>query len=248
MDNPKLFEYIAQLNAAKSYEEIHTVCVDFCNFFGFDFFIYAARIPTSLITPHYIIINGYPDEWRNHYIEQDYITIDPTVSHCFTSTTPIYWEQILKTTCKQDGKIDQLFAEAGYIGLQNGISFPIHCIHGETAMFSLAINSLPEKSRGHIQHTLAFGHLFASYVHEAITRVPDNGIIARINANLTDREKECLLWTTEGKTSWEVSQILNISERTVVFHINNAVKKLNVTNKQHAVARAISLGQITPKI
>lgn len=248
MDNPKLFEYIARLNTAKSYDEIHSICMDFCQFFGFDYFIYGARIPTSLVTPHYISLSGYPDEWRNHYIEADYITIDPTVSHCFSNTTPIYWEQVLTTTCKQDKTANQLFSEADDFGLRNGISFPIHCIHGETAMLSLAVDKAPEKSRSHIQHTLAFGHLFASYVHEAVTRVPESGIIARINANLTDREKECLLWTTEGKTSWEVSQILNISERTVVFHINNAVKKLNVTNKQHAVAKAISLGQITPKI
>ena len=115
-------------------------------------------------------------------------------------------------------------------------------------MFSLAIDKAPTKTRGHIQQLLAFGHLFACYVHEAVTRIPDNGILSIINANLTEREKECLLWTTEGKTSWEIAQILNISERTVVFHLNNAVKKLNVSNKQHAVARAISLGHIKPNL
>lgn len=248
MDNSKLFEFIARLNAVKSCDEIHIVCEDFCHQFGFDHFFYAARIPTSLVTPQYIIINGYPEGWRKRYIEQDYITIDPTVAHCFSNTTPIYWEQILKTVCKRDPAVNRLFSEAAKFGLRNGISFPIHCIHGETAMFSMAINSPPESSRSHIQETLPFGHLFASYVHEAIARVPETGILAQIDANLTDREKECLLWTTEGKTSWEVSQILNISERTVVFHINNAVKKLKVANKQHAVARAISLGQITPRL
>ncbi|MDH5408194.1 MAG: LuxR family transcriptional regulator [Gammaproteobacteria bacterium] len=248
MDNSKLFEFIARLNSANSYEEIRLISMDFCHAFGFDNFIYGARIPTSMVSPQYISISGYPPEWRDYYVENDYIGIDPTVSHCFTKTTPVYWETILKTTCKQDQQVNKLFYEADDFGLCNGISFPIHCIHGETAMFSLATGIEAGKSRSHIQQTLAFGHLFACYVHEAVTRVPDNGILSMINANLTDREKECLLWTTEGKTSWEVSQIINISERTVVFHLNNAMKKLNVVNKQHAVARAISLGQITPQL
>lgn len=216
--------------------------------YGFDKFIYAARIPTSLVSPNYIFINGYPQEWRDHYVEQDYLRIDPTVSHCFSKTTPIYWEHIVNTACKENKNVDKLFAEAGSLGLQNGISFPIHCIHGESAMFSMAVNLSTDKSRDIIKETVALAHLFVTYVHEAVVRVPDNGLVAQVNAQLTSREKECLLWTTEGKTSWEISQILNISERTVVFHINNAVKKLDVVNKQHAVARAISLGHIKPVI
>lgn len=248
MDNHRLFEHIAQLNTAMDYDHIQQTVSSFCNDFGFNHFIYGARIATSLVSPSYIIISGYPDEWRNHYIEQDYIMIDPTVSHCFNNTTPISWEHIVKTTCKEDQVVNKLFSEADESGLRNGISFPVHCIHGETAMFSITTADTPNKSRALIQHTFATGHLFASYVHEAVTRVPDSGILAKVNDELTKREKECLLWTTEGKTSWEISQILNISERTVVFHLNNAVKKLNVCNKQHAVARAISLGHITPAL
>ncbi len=248
MDNYRLFEFISQLNTTNTYDGIHDLCMAFCRYYGFDNFIYAARIPTSLVTPNYIFINGYPQEWRDRYIEQDYLPIDPTVSHCLSKTTPIYWENIIKNNDKKIKIVDQLFSEADSFGLRNGISFPIHCIHGESAMFSMAVNQSIDSSRQHIQETLTLGHLFVTYVHEAIVRVPDNGLIARMNAQLTKREKECLLWTTEGKTSWEISQILNISERTVVFHTNNTVKKLNVVNKQHAVARAISLGYITPEI
>lgn len=248
MNNYRLFELIAQLNTALNYDDIQKVCAAFCHYYGFDNFIYAARIPTSLISPDYISINGYPQEWREHYVEQDYLRIDPTVSHCFSKTTPVYWEHIVKTECKENKIVDQLFSEARGLGLRNGISYPIHCIHGETAMFSISMNQTVNQSRDHIQDTLAIGHLFASYVHEAIVNVPDNDLLARVNAQLTPREKECLLWTTDGKTSWEISQILNIAERTVVFHLGNAMKKLNVVNKQHAVARAISLGHIRPAI
>lgn len=237
-----------ELGKAKDYLQIQTTVNTFCNEFGFNHFIYGARIPTSMVNPSYIILSGYPPEWREHYIEKDYIRIDPTVSHCFNNTTPIYWENIVNTTCKEDKQVNRLFSEADESGLKNGISFPIHCITGETSMFSLSTTDTANKTRSMIKNNLEIGQLFASYVHEAVTRVPDSGMLALLNAELTHREKECLLWTTEGKTSWEISQILNIAERTVVFHINNAVKKLNVSSKQHAVARAISLGYIKPEL
>jgi len=247
MQNHRLFEYISELNTASSYAEIQQVCTNFCQYLGFDYFIYGSRIPTSLMNPSYVVLSGYPEQWRDHYVEQEYLLIDPTVSHCMEHITPILWESVTKTICKQDSSINKLFYEADDYGLRNGISYPIHCIHGEAAMFSLTTSRRDAKARSHIQTTFAEGQLFASYVHEAMSRMPDNGLVAKANAELTRRERECLLWTTEGKTSWEISQILNIAERTVVFHLNNAIKKLNVSNKQHAVARAISLGHITPQ-
>lgn len=247
MENHRLFEYITQLNAATTYKHIQQVCTRFSQQLGFDYFVYGARIPTSLVSPSYIVINGYPEQWRKHYIKQKYLSIDPTVSHCMENITPILWEQFIKKPSQFDKTVNKLFYEADDYGLRNGISHPIHCIHGEAAMFSFATSKSTNRSRAHIQSTFAVGQLFASYVHEAVKRLPKSGLVSKINTPLTRREKECLLWTTEGKTSWDISQILNIAERTVVFHINNATKKLDVGNKQHAVARAISLGLITPQ-
>jgi len=59
---------------------------------------------------------------------------------------------------------------------------------------------------------------------------------------LTGRELECLEWVSHGKTSWEIGNILDLSERTVNFHLLNACRKLEVYGRQHAVAKAFRLG------
>ncbi|MEZ9709292.1 response regulator transcription factor [Vibrio breoganii] len=59
---------------------------------------------------------------------------------------------------------------------------------------------------------------------------------------LTPREVEVLKWTAIGKTASEIAMILNLAERTVTFHITNAVRKLNTCNKTSAVIKAITLG------
>jgi DNA-binding CsgD family transcriptional regulator len=68
--------------------------------------------------------------------------------------------------------------------------------------------------------------------------------LIHLKSVLTNREIEVLNWLKLGKTSWEVSLILNVSERTIYFHTNNIIKKLNAGNRTHAVAIACTLGII----
>jgi DNA-binding CsgD family transcriptional regulator len=59
---------------------------------------------------------------------------------------------------------------------------------------------------------------------------------------ISKREKEILKWLKKGKSSWEISVILNISERTVNFHVGNIMQKLNAVSRTHAVAIYIEKG------
>jgi DNA-binding CsgD family transcriptional regulator len=75
------------------------------------------------------------------------------------------------------------------------------------------------------------------YFHSHVLRInghDDNHIL------LSARELDCLKWTAAGKTAWEASVILGITERTVRFHLNAARTKLNCANTTQAVAEAIA--------
>jgi DNA-binding CsgD family transcriptional regulator len=77
---------------------------------------------------------------------------------------------------------------------------------------------------------------------DAHQRLPTALSGVQVDTRLSSREAECLHWAAVGKTSWETAQILEVRERTVNFHLGNAFGKLNVNNKQAAVARALMLG------
>jgi len=47
-----------------------------------------------------------------------------------------------------------------------------------------------------------------------------------------------------GKSSWDISVILGISERTVYFHVSNIMKKLGASIRAQAVAVATRLGLV----
>jgi LuxR family transcriptional regulator, quorum-sensing system regulator SolR len=72
--------------------------------------------------------------------------------------------------------------------------------------------------------------------------IPDQLLDA--TCKLSQREQEVLRWTSEGKTCKETGWILEITERTVNFHVNNAMTKLRASNKTHAAVKAALLGML----
>lgn len=58
------------------------------------------------------------------------------------------------------------------------------------------------------------------------------------HATLTEREIETLTWSARGKTSHEIGLILNLSKRTVDFHIDGAIRKLGVATRIEAAVKA----------
>jgi DNA-binding NarL/FixJ family response regulator len=51
---------------------------------------------------------------------------------------------------------------------------------------------------------------------------------------LTEREKKVLTWAGRGKTSAEIAIILGLSERTVNFHCDQAIRRLDVMNRRRS--------------
>ncbi len=65
-----------------------------------------------------------------------------------------------------------------------------------------------------------------------------------IKSKLTARESEVLRWVANGKSAWEIGEILHITKRTVDEHVQTAVRKLGAVNRTHAVALALCDGII----
>lgn len=67
---------------------------------------------------------------------------------------------------------------------------------------------------------------------------------AALSDPLSVRERECLLWVSEGKTTEEVAVILGVSANTVNRYILHATQKLSAANRTMAIAVAIRNGML----
>jgi DNA-binding CsgD family transcriptional regulator len=123
----------------------------------------------------------------------------------------------------------------------DGLSFAVHEQPGVTGIFSLARDKQIDLPAAEMAALIGRAQMFASMLHHAVVRIDLPKLLPHGNVALTARERECLKWSADGKTAWEIGQILNITERTVVFHVNNVIQKLQASNKTQAIVRAVAL-------
>lgn len=70
-------------------------------------------------------------------------------------------------------------------------------------------------------------------------------IVSHDNDSLTSKETDIIRLAAMGKENWSIGKILGIAEQTVANHLNSIYKKLNCTNRTHAVIKAIAKGIIS---
>lgn len=186
----------------------------------------------------------YPEDWVQHYIDQGMVDYDPIVKTGRRNNLPFRWSQ-LRTSPDEiiAQKQVNLMNEAAGLGLSEGMTVPIHG-HREFAMLSVVPDhDADDRNQVLVQHQDIF-HLLSLYFHDHTRDLVIEQIKPAVAPKLTNREKECLKWTAEGKTAWEIAQILSISERTVVYYLENAKHKLGVNSRPHAVVKAVMSGLI----
>lgn len=235
--------FFEQLADAGSLDDIYTAIDSHIRGHGFERFAYhVVRPPEGPRTPFYIA--SYPIDWSKHYIDSNYVNVDPIGPAASATVLPFEWAR-LRNDRRGARQRRVFFGEAGEFGLTDGVTIPLHGPGNCLATFNLAgcgdaqnFESLWKSAR----HSL---HITALYSHEAIV----GHVLASQNFSgfhLSPRERECLAWTSRGKTAWEVSEILSLSEDTVTTYIKSAARKLGVYSKTHAVVKAIILGLIVP--
>ena len=85
--------------------------------------------------------------------------------------------------------------------------------------------------------------MLAEIIKSRLNRSPQNRTVPP-KLSLTEREVEALAWSAKGKSSTDIAVLMNVSERTVNFHISNAMRKLGVATRIQAAVRASIAGLI----
>lgn len=86
--------------------------------------------------------------------------------------------------------------------------------------------------------------LFSCYLNDAACMLWERIYPKTPVPVLTAREKQCLQWSANGKTSIEIGTILGISQNTVYFHLKKAASKFGVYGTRHSISRAMEMGLI----
>lgn len=222
-------------------EELHAVFGRAIGHHGFEHYACTVLRPTDSLVDAVSTATAvkYPAHWISQYVEADYASIDPIMTKSLSTAEPFFWADLVGLSSRQK----KLFGDAADAGLRTGICLPIHSPFGEVFVMSVAspLHDIDAR-RARLQMYL----LTAQFRLVHLELHPDSAHRRQPPAALTDRERECLLWSARGKSSWDIGMIIGISEFTANFHIRNACSKLEATNRILGITKAIRLGLINP--
>ncbi|MEO6895612.1 MAG: LuxR C-terminal-related transcriptional regulator [Caldimonas sp.] len=163
---------------------------------------------------------------------------DPVLQRLKRQSTPFAYDQTFYVV-KDAADMWEIQAAHGY---RTGLAVALHLSNRRHFLLGMDRETPLPKGDDEVTALLASLQLLAVHAQDAALRLIGVQSVHEEDPKLTAREKEILRWTMEGKTAWEVAQILTMSEHTVNFHLRNAQKKLHASSKHQAVLRALALG------
>jgi len=227
------------LTNSPSKQSLHQACANVCRRFGFQYFLFISKIPNKP-RPRLIIIQGTNRDGSTIRHERSGVMRISTHSNISSIEVGNLLNHFASDHKQQ--LMNVLLSNQVDIPLVNSISFPVLGKNGDIGLLILAA-SIGSSRSSTTTAQLSYAQEFAHNIHQTIISLVQNDVSTNIQ-KLTKRELECLHWVAIGKTNWEIGEILGVSKRTVIFHLQNSKKKLQTSNRYHTVARAVSLGLI----
>lgn len=186
-----------------------------------------------------MLLTSYPEEWQEFYRRRSYHAEDAVILHGRDAMRPFRWgDEAHLRSLKPSAR--RLFVKAKEFGIVSGIAIPVHGPHNRSGLFCVSGPQAEQPDIDVGQPVFRALLTIAQVVHAQVlqwrTEQPQ-----RTSVKLSEHERLCLVWTTQGKTAWEVAQIIGRSKATVEFHLRRASGKLDAANKVHAAFKAREL-------
>jgi DNA-binding CsgD family transcriptional regulator len=232
-------DYLSVLEA-KDQAQFQSVVIRFAQQLGFEKVAAMVAVDRPGIAPEFTSVHNAPMAWERAIEDLEMARRDPVMQHCRRNTMPIIWTQ---KTYVEKGLVDLWDAQAEF-GYRNGIAMSLHLPEGRHFTIGVEREQTLPMDRGELTRMVADLQLFAVHAQDTAMRVLVSEALQPERPSITPREMEVLRWTMDGKTAKEVGDLMNITERTAIQHLQNAMRKLDCNSKHQAVLKALRLGLI----
>lgn len=224
----RALEVIQQIGQIDSRKELERAMLSAFSDFGIDYYnvvsVGEAGTPTAPLTQ----MTSKHRDWVDHYREHKLHKHDPFVPWTFQNTAPATWSWMEKRVPKKSRAI---FDEQREFIRGDAIVVPVHTYNSGVAC---VIMSGPDPDLSLEARPVL--RLLAYYLCELGTELAEAYEAPQPYAPspLSPRQIECLKWIGEGKSDWEIGQIIGIAEATVHRHVERGKTALGVGTRVQA--------------
>lgn len=184
-----------------------------------------------------VIARSWHPEWVVMYEQENMTAADPVRRKLWHSTKPFLWSEARYDPQRQP-RAKLIMRHASDFDMKEGLCVPIHEGGVPTAAINIS-GKKPDLGSG----VRAALHVMSLFLYNRYCTIMTPSSLRSRNL-LTKREREVLQWVSVGKTDWDISVILHISERTVRAHVANAAHKLHAATRPAAIAAALHVRAI----
>ena len=204
-------------------------------------FTYYDVYPSSQRPLRYSYVSPPLESWHHYFIASQFEDVDQTLQIAKKVAKPVLWDVYDQQKEAVNPKEIRLRQESIDHGIHKGVLIPVH---GPGDDFGVLVVHQRKKETWLDQHPEYIHDCFLAayyyYAKLAILLPPDSEVKEKFH--LTDRELQCLELSAKGYLARDIAKILQITERTVNYHVQNLNKKMGVSNKHQAIYRAQQYG------
>jgi len=169
---------------------------------------------------------------------------DAVLAAAAQSYAPFLWSDISRLIALSRPQRDFLDG-AHAAGIGAAVAVPIHRPRGaqEAGSYSVFAGCCSFLMKNGVPlplESLAAAHYVGALAFDAAEnlREPKSGSASR-GPQLTPRQRDCVVLVAQGKSDWEIGQVLGISESTVHKHIEDAKRRFGVSTRVQLVVRSL---------
>lgn len=233
-----VFGVVQQLQDCKTQFDVLRLLREICTGFGYQYY-FVVKGPGSEARSfsQAIVITSAPSELVQAHEAREPVSSNPLAGILRQTGAPFEFRLDDPASCVPADFRSFAEAVSSAYNLDRAFIVPVyHPDHGAAAV--LFMGKRAPMSIAETAELALYGHMVHDKLHQVSAKP------AKPDSPLTERERECLIWTSVGKTSVEIAQILGLSEHTVNHYLNNAARKFNAVNRTQAVAHGLRLGFI----
>jgi DNA-binding CsgD family transcriptional regulator len=190
-----------------------------------------------------VMTRDFPANWDRNWAGHS--ANDPYFHRAYATKRPVFWSSVRKNEDTMNSKQLDCLHYIDDLGLVDGLTVPV-CVYGRRFAFVTALDfngagkcCSEDDFAEQAELLKLIAHFFDNHMLGIAASAKGSGI------TLSPRERECLLWSAQGKTVDDVASIVGISAETTRVYIKRCITKMNASNKTHAVAKAIHLGMVS---
>lgn len=233
-----LTEELAQeISGARKEEQLFAALSHASSRMGFDHFALAFDRRGGADAAS-MLVHNYPDAWARVYVGFDLSATDPIRRAGERSLTGFQWRDVGRFVPLSRGD-QQLLRVARESGIGDGFTVPRHLPGEATGSCSFAVNPRAVMPEEMLHAAEILGAIAIASARELVGWEP-----LQPRPVLTERQRECVLWSARGKTAGEIAAILGISEETVVRHLKMARERYSVPCRSMLILCALFDGLI----